>query len=82
MPARARDQDARALPDDEHVREPRADGRHQRPLQVGVSYLVLRKHSGRYLTSKGPDQLAKMKSSERDGGVRDEDRAELATASA
>lgn len=47
-----------------------------------MSYLVLRKHSGRYLTSKGPDQLAKMKSSERDGGVRDEDRAELATASA
>ena len=28
--------------------------------QVGVSYLVLRKHYGRYMTSEGPDQLAKM----------------------
>jgi hypothetical protein len=43
-----------------------------------VSYLVLRKHYGRYMTS-GPDQLAKMKSAGC-GGL-DEERVGAAVAS-
>jgi hypothetical protein len=56
--------DERSLQPEGHVREFGIDGGRQRPLarrQVGVSYLVLRKHYGRDMTSEGPDQPEKMR---------------------
>jgi len=48
--------------------------------QGGVSYLVLRKHYGRYMTSEGPDRLAKMKLAEPDARGRDSQPAAVRTA--
>jgi hypothetical protein len=42
---------------------------------VELIHVVLRKHYGRCMTSAGLDQIGKMKSSERDGSMRDEQRA-------